>query len=235
MLTAVLKAVKMLLSCCPKNSQDASVLAALKAVQDAEKNHPYKDQVQRLIPIKYFTFKKGVVRVETQGICTGHTFMDHGLKKYVVVLFPSNSHQLKYLDISRLYPHCRYPANQVPPRTVSKSRQGAGCASTRCHASCGSGSRLPTREGSDADTHPVAPNLASLLVRAPVPPRAPWLWTPSPSPEVLQCCHASHSPPQAVKQEIVGCNGRAARLARYRGALACYLGDCKTCGQTTLP
>jgi hypothetical protein len=51
MLTAVLKSVKMLLSCCPKNSQDAVVLAALKAVQDAEKNHPHKDQVQRLIPI----------------------------------------------------------------------------------------------------------------------------------------------------------------------------------------
>jgi hypothetical protein len=46
MLIAVLKAVKMLLSCCPKNSQDAAVLAALKAVQDAEKNHPaHKDQV----------------------------------------------------------------------------------------------------------------------------------------------------------------------------------------------
>jgi hypothetical protein len=43
MLTAVLKVVKMLLSCCPKNSQDAAVLAALKAVQDAEKNHPHKD------------------------------------------------------------------------------------------------------------------------------------------------------------------------------------------------
>jgi hypothetical protein len=51
MLTAVLKAVKMLLSCCPKSSQDAVVLTALKAVQDAEKNHPHKDQVQRLIPI----------------------------------------------------------------------------------------------------------------------------------------------------------------------------------------
>jgi NADH:ubiquinone oxidoreductase subunit E len=47
MLTAVLKAVKMLLSCCPKNNQDAAVLTALKAVQDAEKNHltktKYKD------------------------------------------------------------------------------------------------------------------------------------------------------------------------------------------------
>jgi hypothetical protein len=51
MLTVVLKAVKMLLSCCPKDSQDAAVLSALKAVQDAKKNHPHKDQVQRLIPI----------------------------------------------------------------------------------------------------------------------------------------------------------------------------------------
>jgi hypothetical protein len=38
MLTAVLKAVKMLLPCCPKNSEDAAVLSALKIVQDAEKN-----------------------------------------------------------------------------------------------------------------------------------------------------------------------------------------------------
>jgi uncharacterized membrane protein len=37
MLTAVLKAVKMLLSCCPKNSYDAAVLAAIKTVQDATK------------------------------------------------------------------------------------------------------------------------------------------------------------------------------------------------------
>jgi hypothetical protein len=45
MLTAVLKTVKMLLSCCPKNSKDTVVLPVLKAVQDAEKNYPYKDQV----------------------------------------------------------------------------------------------------------------------------------------------------------------------------------------------
>jgi hypothetical protein len=51
MLTAVLKAVKMLLSRCPKNSQDVVVLIALKAVQDAEKNHSHKDQIQRLILI----------------------------------------------------------------------------------------------------------------------------------------------------------------------------------------
>ncbi|XP_052174340.1 uridine nucleosidase 1-like isoform X1 [Diospyros lotus] len=29
-----------------------------------------------------FTFKKGVVRVETQGLCVGHTLMDQGLKKW---------------------------------------------------------------------------------------------------------------------------------------------------------
>jgi hypothetical protein len=51
MLTVVLKAVKMLLSYCLKNSQDAAVLTALKASQDAKKNHPHKDQVQRLILI----------------------------------------------------------------------------------------------------------------------------------------------------------------------------------------
>jgi uridine nucleosidase len=29
-----------------------------------------------LVRPEYFTFKKGVVRVETKGICTGHTSMD---------------------------------------------------------------------------------------------------------------------------------------------------------------
>ncbi|KAL5205475.1 hypothetical protein ABZP36_033684 [Zizania latifolia] len=35
-----------------------------------------------LVHPEYFTFKKGVVRVETQGICAGHTSMDMGLKKW---------------------------------------------------------------------------------------------------------------------------------------------------------
>jgi hypothetical protein len=39
----------MLLSCCPKNSQDAAVLTALKVVQDTEKKHPHKE-VQRPVP-----------------------------------------------------------------------------------------------------------------------------------------------------------------------------------------
>jgi hypothetical protein len=51
MLTAVLKAVKMLLSCYPKNSQDAAVLAALKAVQHAEKTTlPTKTKYRDLFP-----------------------------------------------------------------------------------------------------------------------------------------------------------------------------------------
>jgi hypothetical protein len=50
MLTVVLKAVKMLLPCCPKNSQDAAVLTALKVVQDAEKNHPTKTKYKDLFP-----------------------------------------------------------------------------------------------------------------------------------------------------------------------------------------
>jgi hypothetical protein len=50
MLTAVLKIVKMLLSYCPKNSQDADVLTVLKAVQDAEKNHPIKTKYKDLFP-----------------------------------------------------------------------------------------------------------------------------------------------------------------------------------------
>ncbi|KAL1209694.1 Uridine nucleosidase 1 [Cardamine amara subsp. amara] len=33
-----------------------------------------------------FTYKKGVVRVETQGICIGHTLMDQGLKSFVTVI-----------------------------------------------------------------------------------------------------------------------------------------------------
>jgi hypothetical protein len=55
--TAILKAVKMLLSCCPRNNQDAAVLTALKAVQDAEKNHTHKDQVQRLVSITDFIIR----------------------------------------------------------------------------------------------------------------------------------------------------------------------------------
>jgi hypothetical protein len=60
MLTAVLKAVKMLLSCYPKNSQDAAVLAALKQSKMLRKTTPtntkYKDLflslgAERVVPL----------------------------------------------------------------------------------------------------------------------------------------------------------------------------------------
>jgi hypothetical protein len=44
-----------------------------------------------------------------------------------------------------------------------------------CHTSRGSGSCLSTQEGSGATTHPVAPNPASLLERAPVLSHVPRL------------------------------------------------------------
>lgn len=45
-----------------------------------------------LVKPDLFTFKKGVVRVETQGICVGHTLLDQGLKKYVlpIIVFSFN-------------------------------------------------------------------------------------------------------------------------------------------------
>jgi hypothetical protein len=93
---------------------------------------------------------------------------------------------------------CRYPEDRVPPHTSSKSRQGAWHVSTRCHASCssgprlpaeagfGSGSRCPVRGSSGAATCPVAlastarhraamcpaaPAPAAQPGAAPVPPR----------------------------------------------------------------
>ncbi|KAF7148952.1 hypothetical protein RHSIM_Rhsim03G0077300 [Rhododendron simsii] len=52
-------------------------------------DHPYKDpgifphdavSLVALVRPDLFTYKRGVVRVETQGICLGHTLMDQGLK-----------------------------------------------------------------------------------------------------------------------------------------------------------
>lgn len=42
-----------------------------------------------LIKPQLFEYKNGAVRVETQGICTGHTLMDFGLKKCVFLIFHS--------------------------------------------------------------------------------------------------------------------------------------------------
>ncbi|CAA2990207.1 Hypothetical predicted protein [Olea europaea subsp. europaea] len=41
-----------------------------------------------LVRSDLFTFKKGVVLVETRGICVGHTLMDQGLTKHLGVKQP---------------------------------------------------------------------------------------------------------------------------------------------------
>jgi hypothetical protein len=64
MLTAVLKAVKMLLSCCPKNSQDVDVLTALKAVQDVEKNHPPQRPSIKTYSHQFAQFAQGNLNLE---------------------------------------------------------------------------------------------------------------------------------------------------------------------------
>jgi transposase InsO family protein len=59
--------------------------------------------------------------------------------------------------------HCRYPEDRVPPHTSSKSRQGAGRASTRYHVSGSLGPHLCAEVGSGAATCPAALDLASVL------------------------------------------------------------------------
>jgi hypothetical protein len=89
--------------------------------------------------------------------------------------------------------HYRYPANQVPPHTSSKSRQGVGCVSMCCHASRSSEPCLPAWEGSNATTCPVAPDPAYWLRRALVLPRILRLLTLPLGLGGLRCCHASRS------------------------------------------
>jgi hypothetical protein len=113
------------------------------------------------------------------------------------------------------------------PRVPASCRDKGQGVSTCCHTSHGSGPRLLAREGSGATTHSAALDPTSLLERALVLPRAPHVWAPPPCSKGLWCWHASHSFLQVMNKEMLGCNGRVARLTRYRG-------DRKTCGQTAL-
>jgi hypothetical protein len=87
-----------------------------------------------------------------------------------------------FVSVGHIYMRedCRHPKDRVPPYTTSKSRQGAGRASTRCHVSCTFGPHLLVKVGSGTVTCPTAPDLASLLRRAPLPPRVPQLQTSPP-------------------------------------------------------
>jgi hypothetical protein len=93
------------------------------------------------------------------------------------------------------------PWRLVTPHISYKSRQGAGCASTRCHISCSFGSHLPTEVSSGADTCPAAPSL-SLLRWASAPPRVPHLQTSHPCWVELRRCHVSHGPGSRLLTEV---------------------------------
>jgi hypothetical protein len=86
----------------------------------------------------------------------------------------------------------RYPKDQVPPHTNSKSRQGAGRASMRCHVICSFGPHLPAEVCYGATMCPAAPDLTYLLRWAPVLPCVPQLQTLPPWRGELWCCHVSH-------------------------------------------
>jgi hypothetical protein len=118
---------------------------------------------------------------------------------------------------------CRYPKDRVPPHTSSKSRQGAGRVSTRCHASCSSGPRLPVEVGFGAATCLAAPSPAAQPGAAPGPPRVLWLQLPLPSPGQLRghhvsCGSSSHCPARGSSGAAT-CPAAPARAAQPGAAL----------------
>jgi hypothetical protein len=87
-----------------------------------------------------------------------------------------------------------YPANRVPLYISLKSRQGAGRAPTCCHVPCSTEPYPPVKVGSGATTCPVAPDPASMIGRAPTPPRVPWLRIPHPYKGGLRCATCPTAP-----------------------------------------
>jgi hypothetical protein len=77
--------------------------------------------------------------------------------------------------LSHSGPLCHYPTDRVPLHTSFKSRQGAGHAPMRCHVPCSTGPCLPAKVVSRVATCPVALDPASLIGRALMLPRVPWL------------------------------------------------------------
>jgi hypothetical protein len=61
-----------------------------------------------------------------------------------------------------------------------------------CDMYRGSRPCLPASEGSGAATCHTASDPVSLLGKALVLPRAPWLWIPPPCLREIQCCHMPH-------------------------------------------
>jgi hypothetical protein len=82
-------------------------------------------------------------------------FKEHALRA-------SNVHP-DLCQLSYGYITCRHPEDRIPPHTSSKSRQGAGRASTRCHVSCSFRPHHSAEVGFRATTCPATSNLTSLL------------------------------------------------------------------------
>jgi hypothetical protein len=132
---------------------------------------------------------------------------------------------------------CRYPADRVSLYTSFKSRQGVGCAFTRCHVPCSSGPLLPIEVSTGTSTCPAAPDLAFL-------------------PRGVRCCHVSCGPGPRLLAELKSFGAttyptapsrlwttgikndlslrHATGLACFQSTLACYRGACKTCGQAVI-
>jgi hypothetical protein len=105
-----------------------------------------------------------------------------------------------------------------------------------CHVSHYTKPHLHAREGSGAAMCPVALDPTSLLGRAMVLARAPWLRRSPPCSRELQCCHVSHRSLWATDLkniERLSWPTYAARLACFHGVPACFMTD-KMCGLATI-
>jgi hypothetical protein len=83
------------------------------------------------------------------------------------------------------------PYRPGTPYASSKLRQEARCVTTHCRVSSGTGPCCPIREGSSTATRLATLDPASLLGRAPVLPRVPWLRIPPPRSGGLRCHNVS--------------------------------------------
>jgi hypothetical protein len=132
------------------------------------------------------------------------------------------SNTLSFLLGQLLHRNCRYPEDRVPPHTSSKSRQGAGRVSTRCHASCSSVPRLPSEVGFDAVTCLAAPAPAAQPGAALGSPHVLRHQLPLPSPGQLRgyhmCCGTSSRGRARGSSGVATCPAAPAPAAQLRAA-----------------
>jgi hypothetical protein len=103
-----------------------------------------------------------------------------------------------------------------------KTRSGRGL--TRHHVPCSAGPCLLAEVGSEAVMCPVALDAASLIGRAPAPPRVPWLRTPPPCKGGLRCTTCPTTPDPSSLE------GRALERRVSNGS-----GSCLPAGRVAVP